>query len=160
VCVLWNCLFGRVQLQRLSADFAVKGINRKPPSPNAIRRWVRQWREEVSVTCKKSPGRLSSVLTLDNIARVLASASRSPRRPRRSARKHARALRMSDRSVRRILSSDLSLHPYKLQVVHALSNRDREMRLQFCRQFVGILSENPELPSDKAHFHLHGTVNK
>ena len=55
------------------------------PSPNAIRRWVRQWREEGSVTCKKPPGRPSSVRTPDNFARVLASASRSPRR---SARKH------------------------------------------------------------------------
>ena len=109
------------------------------PSPNAIRRWVRQWREEGSVACKKPLGRPSSVRTPDNIARVLASVSRSPRR---SARKRAQALRMSDRSVRHTLRSDLSLHPYKLQVVHALSNRDREMRLQFCRQFVGILTEN------------------
>ena len=65
----------------------------------------------------------------------------------------------------RILRSDLSLHPYKLQVVHALGNGDREMRLQFCRQFVGILTKNPDLPnkllvSEEAHFHLHGTVNK
>jgi len=72
---------------------------------------------------------------------------------------------MSDRSVRRILRSDLSLHPYKLQVVHALSNRDREMRLQFYRQFVGILTENPDLRnkslmSDEANFYLHGTVYK
>ena len=132
------------------------------PSPNAIRRWVRQWREESSVTFKKPPGRSSSVRTPDNIALVLASVSRSPRR---SAHKHSQTLRMFDMSVRRILHSDLSLHPYKLQVVHALSNRDREMRLQFCRQFVGILTENPDLPnkflmSDEAHFHLHGIVNK
>ena len=100
------------------------------PSPNATRRWVRQWREEGSVKCKKPPGRPSSVRTPDNIARMLASVSRSPRR---SARKHAQALRISDRSVRRILGSDLSLHSYKLQAVHALSNRDREMRLQVCR---------------------------
>ena len=38
------------------------------PSPNAIRRWVRQWREEGSVTCKKPPGQPSSVRTPDNIA--------------------------------------------------------------------------------------------
>ena len=82
------------------------------PSPNAIRRWVRQWREERSVTCKKSPCQPSSVRTPDNTAQVLASVSRSPRR---SARKHAQALRMSDRSVLRILCSDLSLHLYKLQ---------------------------------------------
>ena len=87
------------------------------------------------------------------------------RSTRRSARKHAQALRLSERSVRPILRSDLSLHPYKLQVVHALSNRDREMHLHFYRQFVGILTENADMPnklliSDEAHFHLHGTVNK
>jgi len=58
------------------------------PSPNAIRRWVRQWREEDFVMCKKPPGRPSSVRTADNIARRLASVSSSPRR---SARKHAQA---------------------------------------------------------------------
>jgi len=60
---------------------------------------------------------------------------------------------------------DMSLHPYKLQVVHALSIWDREMRLQFCCQFVEILTENSDLlnkllMSDEAHFHLHGAVNK
>ena len=39
------------------------------PSPKAIRRSVRQWREEGSVTCKKPPGRPSLVRTPDNIAR-------------------------------------------------------------------------------------------
>jgi len=39
------------------------------PSPNAIRRWVRQWREEGSATCRKPPGRPSSVRTPDSIAR-------------------------------------------------------------------------------------------
>jgi hypothetical protein len=62
-------------------------------------------------------------------------------------------------------STHLSLYQYKLQAVHALSNRDKEMRLLFCRQFMGILTENPVLPykllmRDEAHFHLHGTVNK
>jgi len=31
--------------------------------------------------------------------------------------------------------------------LNALSNRDREMHLQFCHQFVGILIENPDLPN-------------
>ena len=124
------------------------------PSLNAIRRWVRQWCQEGSVTCKKPLGRPSSVRKPDNIARVMASVSSSPRR---SAPKHAQASRMSDRNERRVLRSDLSLQPYKLQVVHALSNRNRAMRLQFCRQFVGILTENPDLPDkflmrDEAHF--------
>jgi hypothetical protein len=38
------------------------------PSSHAIRRWVRQWREEGSVTCKKPPGRPSSVRTPDKLS--------------------------------------------------------------------------------------------
>ena len=45
------------------------------PSPNAIRRWVRQWCEEGSVKCKKPPGRPASVRTPDNIGRVRPSAA-------------------------------------------------------------------------------------
>ncbi|GFG40906.1 hypothetical protein Cfor_01469, partial [Coptotermes formosanus] len=62
---------------------------RETPSPNSVPRWVGQWLEEGSVTSKKPPGRQSSVRTPDNIARVLASVSR---RPRRSARQHAQEL--------------------------------------------------------------------
>ena len=144
-CVCAVELFIRMgSITETQCRFRHEWNQQEAPSPNTIRRWVRQWCEEGSVTCKKPPGWPSSVCTPDNIARVLASVSRSPRR---SARKHAEALRMSDRSVRRILRSDLSLHPYKLQVVHALSNRERQMRLQFCLQFVGILNENPDLPN-------------
>ena len=133
------------------------------PSPNAISRWVRQWSDEGSVTCKKPLAWPSSVCVPDKNSRVLVSSISCS--PRRSACKHAQALCMSDRSVRRSLRIDLSLHPYKLQLVYALSNRDREMHLQFRCQSVEILTENPDLlnkllMSDETHFHLHGTVNK
>jgi len=161
-CVCCELFIRTRSITETQRGFRRERNRQEAPSPNAIRRWIRQWREEGSVKCKKQPGRPSSVRTADNIARVLASDSLSPKR---SACNHAPAIRVSDKSVRRILRSDLSLHPFKLQVVHALSNRDREMRLQFCRQFVGILTENPDLPnkllmSDEAHFHLHGTVNR
>jgi len=66
-------------------------------------------------------------------------------------------------SVGRILLRDLNLHPHKLQDVPSLSNRNKELCLQLCRHFQGILPENPDLPNnllmgDEAH--LHGTVNK
>jgi len=82
-----------------------------------------------------------------------------------SGSKHTQALGFSDRSVECILHSDLNLHPYKLQIVHSLSDQDKEVHLlNFC-QFQGILVENPELPNnllmnDEEHFHLHGTVNE
>ena len=65
-----------------------------------------------------------------DIAKVLASAGSNPRRPASK-----QALGMSDRSVRRILHSDQNLHPYKLQIVNSLSDRDKEVRLQFYHIF-------------------------
>ena len=90
------------------------------PSSNAIRRWVRKGCKEGSVACKKPPDRPSSVRTPENTARVLASVGRGPS-------KHAKSLGMSDRSVRHILHSYLNLHPYKMQSVHPLSDRDKEV---------------------------------
>jgi len=111
MCVCAVELFIRTgSIRESQRGFRRERNQQEAPSPNAIRRWVRQWREECSVTCEKPPGRPSSVRTSDNIARVLASVSRSLRQ---SARKHTQALRMSDTSVRRILRSDLSLHPHK-----------------------------------------------
>jgi hypothetical protein len=101
------------------------------PSPNSVCRWVRQWREEGSVSCKKPPGQPSSVRTLENIAGVFASVDRSPRR---SAPKHAPALGMSDRSLRRIQHTALNLHPYRLQTVRSLSDREKDVRLQIFHQ--------------------------
>ncbi|GFG28326.1 hypothetical protein Cfor_09079 [Coptotermes formosanus] len=105
------------------------------PSPNSICRWVRQWCEEGSVSCKKPPGQPSSVRTPENIAGVFASVGSSPRR---STPKHAPALGMSDRSVQHILHTALNLHPYKLQIVHSLSNWDKEVRLQFVVSFGDV----------------------
>ena len=124
------------------------------PSPNVIHRWVRQWCEDY-VTCKKPPVRPSWVRTPDDIAQALVSISRSPRQ---FAHKHAQALRMSDRNVRRILHSDLRLHSCKLQVVHALSNRDREMRLQFCLQFEGNIDWKSR-PAEQTSDEWRGTFS-
>jgi hypothetical protein len=51
---------------------------------------------------------------------------------------------MSDMSVRRILHTDLNLHPHALQSVHSLTDRDEKVRLQFCRHFQGILTDNTD----------------
>ena len=134
---------------------------RDSPSKDAIHRWVRLWREEGSVKNKSPPGRPRSVRTEQNVARVRESVQRSPRR---SAKKHAIALHMSDRSVRRILHEQL-FHPYKIQVVQHLSDRDKTARLEFCHRIMELITQDPTLinnlvMSDEAHFHLSGTVNK
>jgi len=59
------------------------------------------------------------------VAVVRASIQNSPRR---SARKHAAALRLSDRSVRRILHRDLLIHSYKIAFAQKLKGSDFENR--------------------------------
>ncbi|KAJ4432951.1 hypothetical protein ANN_15208 [Periplaneta americana] len=104
----------------------------------------------------KNPTR--SVRSSQNIAIVRQAFVRSPQRP---ARKHAAALQLSNRSLRRILQQDLNFHPYKMVMVHELKDCDMGNRLRFVKQFLEILSNNIVLlVLDEAHFHLSGGVNK
>lgn len=82
------------------------------------------------------------------------------RSPRRSARKHASALGISDRTVRRILHNNLKFHPYKLAVVHQLTERDFASRLTACEAINNLPHDALVFYSDEAHFHLSGCVNK
>jgi hypothetical protein len=87
---------------------------------------------------QKSPGRPPSVRIPENTAQVLVSIGLSPRQ---SACMLAQAVDISDKSVRRILHSDQNLL-YRLRTMHAWIDRDKAVRLQFCRHFHGILTEN------------------
>jgi len=60
-----------------------------------------------------------------NVEAVRASIQQSPKR---SARKHAMALGISSRNLRRILHTDLKLHPYKMMLAQELSERDHANR--------------------------------
>jgi len=74
------------------------------PTRKTILRWAAKFRQTGSTLNRKPPGRPRSARTPENIKVVRASILQSPRR---SARKHAVALGMSDTSVRRILHQDL-----------------------------------------------------
>jgi hypothetical protein len=67
------------------------------------------------------------------------------RSPRKSARRHSRALGISDRSFRRILHQDFNFHPYKLQIAHELKPQDLVARKQFCTTMCDLLRENPQI---------------
>ena len=58
--------------------------------------------------------------------------------PRRSARKHATAIRLSDRSVRRILHRDLQMHPYKIAIAQKQKGSDFENRTKLRRDFLSV----------------------
>lgn len=107
---------------------------------------------------KKKPGPSKTTRTPENVERVKQAVLQSPKR---SARKHASALRISDRTLRRILHQDLKFHPYKLAVVQKLNPRDFDSRQRTCEAIVENQPNNTVVFfSDEAHFHLSGCVSK
>lgn len=131
--------------------------HRLVPGRNSILSWVTSFRECGSVA-KLRPGHPRTARTPENVDRVRQSILRSPRR---SARKHAAALGLSDATVRRILHDDLQFHPYKLAVVQELTERDFVARQYACELLLDNLPQDAVVFfSDEAHFHISGCVNK
>ena len=90
------------------------------PDHRTITRWVNHFRTTASSLKEKSPGRPRSQRTLVRVEDARQALIRSPQR---SAVRHAFALRMSPRSLQRIIHDDLKFHPYKIQIVqHALKH--------------------------------------
>ena len=80
--------------------------------------------------------------------------------PRRSARKQASALGISNHSVRRILHQDLHFHPYKVVVVQELIQQDWINRVETRQHLIERLPDAVVFFSDEVHFHISGCVNK
>jgi hypothetical protein len=141
----------------LRTHFAL-GRNASVPDWKTILLWIYNLQVTASTLKRKSPGRPTTVKTPENVKAVRASIQQSPKR---SARKHAMALGISSRSLRRILHADLNLHPYKMMQAQELSERDHAN----CRAISAEILEQTAaaavlLSSDEAHFHLSGDVNK
>jgi len=77
------------------------------PSRNTILRWIHNLRTTGSIVKKKPPGPNKTVRTPENNERVRQALIQSPGR---SARRHAREMRLSHESVRTILQKDLKFH--------------------------------------------------
>ncbi|GBN45007.1 hypothetical protein AVEN_56204-1 [Araneus ventricosus] len=98
---------------------------------------------------RKSPGRPRHVRTPENVAAVRDAVTQSPRR---SARKQASALRLSQRSLRRILHGDLKFHPYKIMLVQEMKECDWPNRKKCCEVLLeNVAPDDVVLSSDEAH---------
>jgi len=80
-------------------------------SRNTLLLWVRNVRETASAAKRKPTQRKPAVRIPENIKRLCKIFVGSPRR---SESRNALALRMSGRTVRWILHSDVNSHPYKM----------------------------------------------
>jgi len=112
--------------------------NRAVPSANAIKTWV-QNSEVTGSTLKKKGGSVKTVRTPENIAIVRGAIERNLHR---SACRHSASLGLPEASVRRILHKDLHFYPYKIQVTHALHERDCVNRINFCQTFLQLINQN------------------
>ena len=104
------------------------GRHGRVPNRKTILLWIRNFRQTSSALKRKSPGRPRSVQTPETITTVRHAVTTSTQR---SAAKHALALGVSDRSVRRISHLDLKFHPYKIMMVQELHERDWHERQMF-----------------------------
>lgn len=98
----------------------------------------------------------------ENIARVSDSVREEPTT---SIRRRSQQLTLSYGTTQRILTKDLHLKAYKIQLTQELKETDHQKR----RTFVNWVLENTEVDadfckkivlSDEAHFHLNGFVNR
>ena len=108
------------------------------PDRKSILLWVENFRGTGSVS-KKRRGRPRTSRTPGNIEAVRRSVLQSPRR---SARKHASALGISNRSVRRILHQDRHFHIYKMVVVQELTQQDWINRTEACQRLIERLPDD------------------
>ena len=132
------------------------------PSAHAIRLWVQNFESTGSALKNKPAGRPRSCRSQERIEEVQNVVTNSPKR---SVRKIAAVVGMSSRSVHRILSEELKLHPYKIQVVQHLNETDYEKRMNLSVELLAKIRDNEDFlrllwMSDEAHFHLSGYVNK
>ena len=115
-----------------------------------------------SIMDSKSPMRHRVSWSLDNIATVSESVAESPEI---SIRHRSQQLDIPRSIMQRILTKDLHLHAYKIQLMQELKPTDHLQR----QEFVNWMLENQGMDenfsmklifSDEAHFQLDGYVNK
>ena len=65
----------------------------------------------------------------------------------------------------KVIHSNLKLFPYKVQILQAQSQANKNQHYEFCQSFSEQIKNNPCLLdillfSDELHFHLSGHINK
>jgi inhibitor of nuclear factor kappa-B kinase subunit alpha len=106
-------------------DLKAQKVNRR-----LVQRTIKRFIETGDINDRPRSGRPKTKVVEKNIKIVR---SRVRRNPKRSIRKMATDLNMSERSMRRIVKDVLHLKPYKMQEVQLLNTTAKRNRLQRCR---------------------------
>ena len=111
-----------ITVQKIFCRHFKLGRHNRVPDLRTIVRWVSHFRTTASSHKEKSPGRPRSQRTPTRVEKDRQAHIRSPHC---SAVRHALALGMSPCSLQRIIHDDLKFHPYKIQIVQQLNERDK-----------------------------------
>lgn len=137
---------------------------RRCPCAKTIRRLLAKFRSTGSLVDanKGHSGRPLSARSPDNIQAVRERLQQSPRK---STRRLSQEVGISRASVLRVIHKDLTLFPYKIQILQHQTDANKRERFEFCQSMSERIENNPGVLdhiffSDEAHFHLSGHVNK
>ena len=153
---IWRKFFGN----RSQSSWNFRSQN--APNESKVRRLIKKFEETGSIMETKSPLRHRTGRSLAYIAVVSESVADNPGT---SIRHRSQQLDIQRSTLQWILTKDLHLHAYKIQLAQELKPTDHLQR----RNFVNWVLENQEVDdnfshkiifSDEAHFQLNGYVNK
>ena len=111
----------------------IRGIKNESDGPrrSTLASLIDRFEETGSVEDKPRSGRPS--IEEDSIHMVEEAIQENPHT---SVRRVAGAMGISRSSVGKVLRQHLQMHPYRVHVVHALTENDKTTRIQFCKNFL------------------------
>ena len=133
----------------------------RAPNETTVRRLIKKFEDTGSTGDIKSP-RSRSSRSVENIAIVRDSVIASPKK---SVRRRSQQMDIKKSSVHRILTKDLHMNAYKIQLTQELKPNDHSERRNFAEWVLGMQQVDENFVSnlmfsDEAHLDLMGGVNK
>jgi len=127
-----------------------------------VKRLIEKFREVGLVGDAKHTGRPKTSSSNVNVVAVHESFAENPRTP---IRRRGQELQITRSSIQRILTKDLCLNAYKIQLVQQLKPNDHAQRREFMEwiiehQQVDADFSSKVMFSDEAHFYLDGFANR
>ncbi|GFW01097.1 DUF4817 domain-containing protein [Trichonephila clavipes] len=142
----------------------LKGMRKSPLTAINLQLMVTKFEETGSLNVRSGRGiKPVSAEAIEKVALQVEEDKASNVQASTSVRRVAEALDLSHSTVQKIMRNILRYYPYKL-LVQELPPHDFETRHLFSLQFLARLKVDPEWPwkilwTDKAHFHLDGSLN-
>jgi len=143
-------------------DFQKHFRRKTAPSRKSIYAWLVKFRTMGTVVHRNQvPGRPRSGRSQRNIDEVRACVDDNPEL---SVRRQSLMIGLSTMTTHRILTTDLCLKPYRIQVKQRLKNADYGARLAMCQRFLDSNEEDNSFIdrvwfSDESHFYLDGKIH-